>query len=660
MCSNSRVRGPRIFVPILIAAAIFAVFASCSSETEPLAASVPRITTTSLPDARVGAPYAATLSAESGVEPYRFSLLLPTLPAGLVLDGTGRIAGTPTEPGRYAIAVQVEDAVGTVNDTLLDLFVAPPPPPPGPATCTSPRVLDLSTGQATAEVVFGGELDRERTTCGDFGLHEAVFAFELGEARDLTIRARVDWAAIELRPEDCARGIALACSEEGELTYLPNVPAGGYHLVVEGADREGRGPSTIEVTASDPTLPPANERCASATPLAWSEDRATVSFSSGAARASGSELACDDAPTLFYAFDLDRPSIVDLTVETDDTAPGVEVGLVRGTCTEGQVVDCERDRICTAEALPAGSYLVAVTTGRGHGPRPSGSFTIARTDPPARPANDTCAAATPVVLDADGRAELEGTVEGAVPTETVASLCFGFGDAAVAHFALDLAARSDVTVAFPSAQSGSSRRAVLLGEDCMTPLAGGCAHTTDAPTFYGVPAGRVILAVAQTDASVPAACLEPWQTPLEVSAIVRAVPSPPSPTNDTCASAELVTLPGVGASVPVLGTTRGASDDAPFSSCGGVQGSPEAEVFYRVELAVPGRLRVTQNDRAAVYMSLLGPECSALTPLFCAPFSDVLDTQGVLPAGPYHLRVENRTLFGQSTPVDFVLTFDLL
>ncbi len=54
------------------------------------------VVTTSLPPATVGSPYSATLSASGGTPPYSWSVTSGSLPPGLSLSPSGKIAGTPT------------------------------------------------------------------------------------------------------------------------------------------------------------------------------------------------------------------------------------------------------------------------------------------------------------------------------------------------------------------------------------------------------------------------------------------------------------------------------------------------------------------------------------------------------------------------------------
>jgi hypothetical protein len=70
------------------------------------------ITTTSLPDGSVGAPYSTGLEARGGNPPYKWSVMSGSLPKGLRLDKTtGMISGTPNkhDSGTYDFTVMVVD-----------------------------------------------------------------------------------------------------------------------------------------------------------------------------------------------------------------------------------------------------------------------------------------------------------------------------------------------------------------------------------------------------------------------------------------------------------------------------------------------------------------------------------------------------------------------
>jgi len=78
--------------------------------TAPSTSATPTIVTTSLPNAKVGQAYAATLVATGGTTPYQWTAS-GHFPAGLSLDGsTGAITGTPTAPGQSRFTVHLTDS----------------------------------------------------------------------------------------------------------------------------------------------------------------------------------------------------------------------------------------------------------------------------------------------------------------------------------------------------------------------------------------------------------------------------------------------------------------------------------------------------------------------------------------------------------------------
>jgi hypothetical protein len=74
------------------------------------------VATTSLPNAVIGTPYAATLTATGGTPGYTWSQISGgAMPAGISLAGTGAFNGTPTATGTFGPYVfQVTDSTGAV------------------------------------------------------------------------------------------------------------------------------------------------------------------------------------------------------------------------------------------------------------------------------------------------------------------------------------------------------------------------------------------------------------------------------------------------------------------------------------------------------------------------------------------------------------------
>ena len=87
------------------------------------------ITTSSLPEAYVGADYSATLTASGGSAPYSWSLAAGSLPSGMSLSSTGEISGYPTSGSATStFQVEVTDSSSPTAQTAsatLSITVAP-------------------------------------------------------------------------------------------------------------------------------------------------------------------------------------------------------------------------------------------------------------------------------------------------------------------------------------------------------------------------------------------------------------------------------------------------------------------------------------------------------------------------------------------------------
>lgn len=77
----------------------------------PVAARAVDVTSSRLPDGRVGVDYEATLTVSGGRPPYSFSVV-GSLPSGLELVAAGRIAGVPLFSGRWVFNACVRDSTG--------------------------------------------------------------------------------------------------------------------------------------------------------------------------------------------------------------------------------------------------------------------------------------------------------------------------------------------------------------------------------------------------------------------------------------------------------------------------------------------------------------------------------------------------------------------
>lgn len=90
------------------------------------------VTTTTMPQGRVGTAYTSTtLAATGGVSPYTWAVVSGTYPPGLGLSSVGVVAGTPTAAGTYNFTVRVTDTVSSTDDQALSITVLPKAPDDG-------------------------------------------------------------------------------------------------------------------------------------------------------------------------------------------------------------------------------------------------------------------------------------------------------------------------------------------------------------------------------------------------------------------------------------------------------------------------------------------------------------------------------------------------
>lgn len=92
-----------------------------NTATQTFCAVVMGITSSSLANGTVGTPYSDTVFATGGTPPRVFSAL--NLPAGLTIDSSGHITGTPTECGNLSPEIVVTDANGKSCGRELPIFI---------------------------------------------------------------------------------------------------------------------------------------------------------------------------------------------------------------------------------------------------------------------------------------------------------------------------------------------------------------------------------------------------------------------------------------------------------------------------------------------------------------------------------------------------------
>ena len=95
---------------------------------------------TTVSDATVAQAYSTILSATGGAAPYTYALTAGALPAGMSLNGSGVLAGTPTSGGTFNFTVRATDSWDVNGTRAYTLTVAAPTITLTPTTVPNPAV----------------------------------------------------------------------------------------------------------------------------------------------------------------------------------------------------------------------------------------------------------------------------------------------------------------------------------------------------------------------------------------------------------------------------------------------------------------------------------------------------------------------------------------
>jgi len=82
----------------------------------------------------VGVPYNQTIPIYNATPPLTVTLTGGTLPAGLTLNTSGVVSGTPTQYGQYPFTISVVDSAGKTGTFSTQVVIGPPPLTVSPAT----------------------------------------------------------------------------------------------------------------------------------------------------------------------------------------------------------------------------------------------------------------------------------------------------------------------------------------------------------------------------------------------------------------------------------------------------------------------------------------------------------------------------------------------
>lgn len=208
------------------------------------------ITTTSLPNGTVGAPYTATLTATGGTSPYTWSQTSGgDMPPGVILNSAGMFSGSPSKAGTYGPYVfKVTDSSNnTVSSPNLSITVATAELaattsslPDGTVGTAYSATLDAGGGTppyswavtsggalpAGLTLSSGGTISGTPTSAGTFG----PYVFTVTDSKNATAAS----ASLSLTINGTAAQVCPAQGNEAGLTS-----ANPYAFLLKGTDSKG-------------------------------------------------------------------------------------------------------------------------------------------------------------------------------------------------------------------------------------------------------------------------------------------------------------------------------------------------------------------------------------------------------------------------------------
>jgi hypothetical protein len=208
------------------------------------------ITTTSLPNGTVGAPYTATLLATGGTSPYTWSQTSGgDMPPGVILNSAGAFSGTPSKAGTYGpyvfkVTDSSNDVVSSPNLSITvaaaELAVTTSSLPDGTVATAYSTALAAGGGTPpyTWAVTSGGNLPAglalsisgaitgTPTSAGDFG----PYVFTVTDSKNATAAS----ASLSLTINGTPAQVCPAQGNEAALTS-----ANPYGFLLKGTDSKG-------------------------------------------------------------------------------------------------------------------------------------------------------------------------------------------------------------------------------------------------------------------------------------------------------------------------------------------------------------------------------------------------------------------------------------
>lgn len=418
---------------------------------------------------------------------------------------------------------------------------------------------------------------------------------------------------------------------------------------------------TICVTTPPP--PPANDNCTGATSLTvnpsttcTTSTTGTVEFATASTQASACAGAAGDDDDVWYSFvatsTAHTVTLSNITGSTTD----LDFAVYAASCSGSEIL-CSQVNTNTASGLTAGvTYFVRVYTATATAGQTT-DFTICITTPPAPPANDDCAGATPLSVGASCvyttyNNNNNATASSGAPAPGCASyigsdVWFSITVPANGSLQIDTDDVGTITDGGMAAYSGTCGALSLL--QCNDD--GSANGLMPLITLTGLTPGTTIY-------------IRVWEYGGDIQGnfgICVTSPTPPTPptppANNECTTAIGLTVnPGATCTATTAGTIAGATTSAQATGCGGTADDDVWYSFTATATAHTVSLLNVNGSTTDLYHSVYSGTCGSIgTPLICSdPNSSQIN--GLTVGNTYYVRVYSWTsTTGQTSTFDICL-----
>jgi hypothetical protein len=332
----------------------------------------PSISTTSLPNGEVTAPYSQTLAATGGSgSGYSFSVSSGSPPIGLSLNAAGSITGTPSATGPFTFTVQVTDSAGGKGTQSFTLTVVA-----APTITTGATLPNGEVGAAYSQTLAasgGSGTGYTWSLAGGSSLPAGLFLSAGGVLSGTPAPAALGTASFSVQVTDSANGtstlvMSLTIIAGPTITTAPALPNGTVGVAY----------TTVTLSASEGTLPYVWSIVKNSLPPGLSLDpiAGTISGSPTASSASSFTVQVKDAKNVTATKLFSITIAAGLTITTAPGLPSGTIGVGYSVTLAAAGGTPPYTFSATSGSLPAGLTLNS-STGEIRGtPSSSGSFSL--------------------------------------------------------------------------------------------------------------------------------------------------------------------------------------------------------------------------------------------------------------------------------------------